>query len=294
MLTLFSVPRAFEGLADVIQRNAIQSWQRSNPGCEIVLCANDAGVDEIADEFGTRHLPDIESTDRGTPYLDAAMRAVLEHTDNEYVCFINADIILVDNLLDSIRKIDFPNFLLIGPRTNVDIRDRLDFGGESWRDQVQAAVMKSGKLDNHWGMDFFVFHRDCGVTQMPRLIVGRNFFDNWMVWRAWELGIPIIDVSESFRAVHQNHDYAHVQGGEHVKPGFDPESKLNAAVVGGRLGNCNDAGFQLGVQGLRRTRSVRHYRRRVVRQLMRWSPGLVAGMVRAKHLIWPPEGQDIT
>ena len=283
MLTLFSIPRAFEGHANTIQCNAIESWLRTNAQCEVILCGNDDGVASAAQALGVRHLPDVATTPYGTPYFDAALSTVLHHTHNPMICFINSDIVLVDDLLQCLRPIAFPEFLVIGQRLNMDIHMPMDFLNERWRQNLKSQAMHTGAPGNHWGMDYFIFPRHCCITDMPPLIVGRNFFDNWIVWRAWELDIPIIDASRAICAVHQNHDYQHVPGGTHEQPGAGPESDANAAVVGHRIGNRYDAGFQLSGRGVHRIWSARHMQRRVVRQLLRWNPKLVARLVRVKH-----------
>ena len=48
---------------------------------------------------------------------------------------------------------------------------------------------------------------------MPPFLIGRACFDNWLVWRARELGRPVIDATRSVVAIHQSHDYSHVAGG---------------------------------------------------------------------------------
>ena len=66
MLTIFSVPKAFKGHIDVIQRNAIRSWGMLHPDVEIILLGNDAGVAEAAQELGVRHERDVECNEFGT------------------------------------------------------------------------------------------------------------------------------------------------------------------------------------------------------------------------------------
>lgn len=52
MITIFSTPKPFRGHFEIIQRNAIQSWLRLRPGCEIILLGNDEGTAE----FNLRHV----------------------------------------------------------------------------------------------------------------------------------------------------------------------------------------------------------------------------------------------
>lgn len=52
MLTIFSIPKAFNGHIGDIQRNAINSWTRLQPECEILLLGDDEGTGKAADENG--------------------------------------------------------------------------------------------------------------------------------------------------------------------------------------------------------------------------------------------------
>jgi hypothetical protein len=59
MITIFSTPKAFVGHIDMIQRNAIQSWQRLHPDIEIILVGDDAGPAEVSGELGIRHIQTV-------------------------------------------------------------------------------------------------------------------------------------------------------------------------------------------------------------------------------------------
>ena len=59
MITVFSVPKPFEGHIGIIQCNAIKSWKKLDPKCEIILYGNEKGVKEIAEKFDLIHIPDI-------------------------------------------------------------------------------------------------------------------------------------------------------------------------------------------------------------------------------------------
>ena len=44
MLTLFTVPQPFRGEFSVIQRNAIRSWAKLDPACELILLGDEEGT----------------------------------------------------------------------------------------------------------------------------------------------------------------------------------------------------------------------------------------------------------
>lgn len=56
MLTLFSPPKSFRGHFAIIQINAIRSWLRLKPACEIILLGNEEGVEETASQFGIHRI----------------------------------------------------------------------------------------------------------------------------------------------------------------------------------------------------------------------------------------------
>ncbi len=76
VLSFLTVPKAFEGHAGVIQRNALASWRRSVPGCEIFLCGDDGGAREAAEAVGGRLLPDVERNAFGTPLVGPVFQRV--------------------------------------------------------------------------------------------------------------------------------------------------------------------------------------------------------------------------
>ena len=43
--------------------------------------------------------------------------------------------------------------------------------------------------------------------KIPDFIIGRPGYDNWLIWKARRSLIPVVDASESVKAIHQNHYY---------------------------------------------------------------------------------------
>ena len=59
-------------------------------------------------------------------------------------------------------------------------------------------------------IDYFVFTAGL-FDPLPPFVVGRARFDNWLVWQARQRG-AVVDATRAVVAVHQRHDYAHVDG----------------------------------------------------------------------------------
>lgn len=76
-------------------------------------------------------------------------------------------------------------------------------------------------------------------------------YDNWLVYHARHVGIPVIDATEVIQAIHQNHDYNHVggRGRAYVK---GEESRRNRKLAGGmRLIRGSTADWNLTADALR-------------------------------------------
>lgn len=231
MLSIFSIPKAFDGHDGVIQRNAIESWKRIQPTCEIILCADDSGVAEAAVEFGVKHLPNIARTEYGTPLLDSAFDQVKQIAVNDLLCFVNADIILLNEILEAVKRVQFREFLMLGQRWDLDITQPLEFDRPDWEMELRRYVADNGVLHPPTGIDYFVFPRDGELSNLPPLAVGRRGWDHWFIYQARKLHYRVVDATKVVTVIHQNHDYSHVPNRTGNKSS-GPESDRNMDLIG--------------------------------------------------------------
>jgi hypothetical protein len=260
MITFFATPKPFRGHIRVIQRNAIQSWQRLHSDAEILLLGPEEGTAETAKEFGLRHEPDIPCNEFGTVILSGLFSRAREIAHHKTVCFINCDIILTNDFLRAVRAVSglHDNFLMAGRRWDMPIAEPIDFNDTAWGVELRFAALHEGHQRPPQWIDYFLFRRDLFTGEIPAFAVGRPGYDNWLIWRARSLGIPVIDASHDVIAVHQNHDYKHHPGGEKgVWEG--EEARRNTALLGGWSHFCTvqDAKYRL-VAG-RLLHSYRHW-----------------------------------
>ena len=253
MLTLFSVPKAFRGHISIIQTNAIQSWVRLYPRCEIILLGDDDGTAEIAARFGLRYSPDVSRNDYGTPLLNDLFDKAQAMASYKLMCYVNADIILMSDFMRSVELISrwSKPSLMVGKRWDVDIEQTLDFEHGDWEERLRSYVYERGKPSLPDWIDYFVFPRGL-YTNVPPFAIGRLSFDNWLLWKARSSGAALVDASETVTAIHQNHDYSHhPQGHSGVWRG--PEAKRNRDLMGGRRRyfTVADATHRLGSAGLK-------------------------------------------
>ncbi|MDD5491141.1 MAG: hypothetical protein PHV60_00470 [bacterium] len=230
MITIFSIPKPFTGKIDIIQKNAIVSWIKLGPGVQIMLLGNDVGVKEIADKNNLIHLNEVKVNNFGTPFIDSAFNMVRNKAKYSVLVYVNADIILLPDLLDSIREVThIPQYLMSGRRVDLDLGKSLEYTA-GWEEMLLQEIALKGTLHGFSGIDYFVFPKNM-LLPVPPFIVGRQGWDNWMLWYAKNHHIPIIDATGSITAVHQNHDYTHSKYGEKDRVG-GPEKDYNYKLAG--------------------------------------------------------------
>jgi hypothetical protein len=263
-LTLFTIPKGFtDPHVSLIQRNALASWKRLAPAVEVLVIGDDPGVGEAAREFGVTHVSGATTNDFGTPLLDWAFREAATRGSGEVLCYANADIVLLDDFPAAARRLPRDPYLAIGRRWDCDISAPLDFsrGDALLRDWA----IHHGTLDKARGSDYFLFRKDTDLG-LPSFAVGRPGWDNWMIGRALELHYPLIDITASVTAIHQNHDYGHVVGGPGASTWEGPEASRNRELAPGLeryIHNPYNATHLLTPGGLRRVRSLKHGRARL-------------------------------
>jgi hypothetical protein len=260
VITLFSIPKPFTGAAAVAQRNALRSWTALGPDLRVLLLGDEEGVVAAARDFGAQPVPGIECTELGTPLVSAAFAAAEELATTPVLLYSNADIVFLPDLLDAVRLVRRRRFLLVGRRRDARVDRELE-------PAEAAAVAERAPLFTEWGIDWFAFPR--GVDwQMPPFAVGRPGWDNWLIWRARDLGMPVIDATRVVAALHQEHDYAHVPGGT-GRTWEGPEAERNLAFLEGRRRRYSilDSTHVLTARGLVPALSPPYLKRRVRRLL---------------------------
>lgn len=213
-ITILAMPKPFLGHIGTIQRNAITSWTKLQPRPEIILFGHEEGAAECARGLGLIHIPGISRNRYGTPLLADIFANAERRASHDLFAYVNADIILPAEFTAGVEKIErtFAKFLAVGRRTNLEVREPLDFS-EGWEDKLKERMRREGQLESHTGIDCFVFRRGT-YEQVPPLAIGRVWFDQWCIKYARKKGLPVVDLTDFAPIVHQLHDYSHVAGGK--------------------------------------------------------------------------------
>jgi hypothetical protein len=234
VLTLFACPKPFvDPHIRTIQRNAILSWTLLNPRPEIILLGNEVGTSEICRELGLVHLQGLKTNRYGTPLVNDLFLAAAMTSANDFLCYVNADIILGSDFTHAFELVrGWPKpFLLSGGRWEMDVREEIRFSDPNWIGIFDVA--RSAKPFKFFGNDYFLYRRGL-FEKMPPLALGRGWFDGWLFANARACGASVIDASLCVTAIHQSHDYAHARVADDAALWRTEEAKMNYRLAGVR------------------------------------------------------------
>jgi hypothetical protein len=195
MITFWTIPRAFTGEFDAIQRRAITSWLTAVPGSDVVLVGNEHGAAEFGAEMGAVVIPFVAMNKYCTPLVNDAIWRAGQAGKYALTCMISADIVLDDSFAQMIEIIcDVTRPFVVGQRIDVA------------RDGTET-------LHPACGIDYFVYLRGT-LGDVPPFAVGRTAYDNWLVWNAIQRGLTVIDATNVIDAYHLVHGYPSWDGGK--------------------------------------------------------------------------------
>jgi hypothetical protein len=251
VITFFSLPKAFRGHFEVIQRNAITSWTRLSPRPEIILFGNEHGTAEIARQLGLRHVPEVRRSEYGTPLVNDLFEKAQELATCSTLCYANADILLLSDFMKAVEQVASwrDRFLMVGRRTNLDLDQLLVLESPDWETRLRVLVRKQGTRGMPFQIDYFVFTRGL-YPSIPDFAIGRTRWDNWLIWSARASKVPVTDASAVVTVIHQNHDYSHHPKGETWLK-FGVEAKRNRKIAGSRTRSLNYATHKLTLEGIK-------------------------------------------
>jgi hypothetical protein len=265
MITFFTTGKPFTGHNRTIQRNALKSWKLAAPDAEVILFGDEEGAAETAAELGIRHVAEVEravnaSGQAGPKVLRSFFDAAQKLARHDTLCYANCDIVLTEDFLPAVKQVNETKkeFLIVGRRWDTDLREEIRFEEAGWAERVrEMARVKRHRLKGDW-IDYFVFPRGFYLGKLPPFVIGRVFWDQWLVWKARSGGAALVDASDAVMAIHQNHDYGYHPAG---KAGVwsDEFSQRNYKLSGGRWHLCtiDDATHLLTPEGLRQNPRMR-------------------------------------
>ncbi len=206
MLTIFGIPKPFRGHINIIQRNAIKSWILLRPKCEIILLNDEENTTcKVAKEFGIRCITDVKRNKFGLPLFKDVFTKSIEQSKNKILADVACDVILMNDFLKTVKQMSFPKFLMMGRALDLNVKEKIDFNSVNWEQKLRERINKEGKLEGSSAANYFVFPNDLRFN-FPTFTAGQRGVDNWLIYRARSLKVPVVDATEVVSFIHQNHE----------------------------------------------------------------------------------------
>jgi len=162
-------------------------------------------------------------------FQDATKRGV-----GQLLLYLNSDILLDDSAVKVVEKLRARPGPWLGSARRWCLPKWSDVVPESeleWRSFFNSAE-KSGRWGEACALDIFLF---CGLSfeRMPPFFIGHRGWDNWMIYHARTLRIPVIDMSNEMRVIHCDHDYSYAKGNSAPSRRDGPLEEANLQMLGG-------------------------------------------------------------
>ena len=246
MITIFCTPKNFEGIFDVIQTNAIYSWRALGEDIEILIIGDSKGAEEIARNVNAVYFPNVKKSSKGVPFISDLFRIANKISKNNILIFINADILLPNNFLKTIIAIKENNkrFLIIGHRWDLDVKNIINFNVAQKDKTYWPSMVKEAKKHASSGIDYFVFKKNT-FKKLPHFTIGRFGYDNWLIWYSRRRFIPVIDISNQVKVIHQNHHYNFIYDNLNPKENHEEDITKNKILTEGNGLTINDANYEI-------------------------------------------------
>lgn len=236
-IEIFTSPKPFrKGDRDYrLQIETIRSWKRlqrrqkqiNNLPMQFTILGDDTSYAPVAKKYKLNHVKQIDTSFQGIPLFNSIISKANE-SDASIACFINADIHLHEDFINSLAKVVelFKEFLVVAGRydisqDNYQVSKGMRKGVNN--DRFHSFIKKHSILHTYGGMDIW-----CWNTRGSRLIsndllippfaLGRGRYDNWLTHEAIQAKHKaVIDITETSYLIHVEHDYHLVTNGDRLE-----------------------------------------------------------------------------
>lgn len=241
MITVYSIPRAFEGPFEIIQDNAVQSWLAMRPVPQVILFGDSRSAYVKAQAFGVPYLS-VEADEEGIPLVSNAIEQARRLAQHDIRAFVNGDNLLLSDFVPAVQRVagEFETFLIIGRRYCLRVDEHLDFRTD-WEGRLRDALAQEPDPLHHYSAIDYLIYRGEVWDDVPPFSVGRGAYDGWLVRRALDRGVPVIDATEAMTVIHEDHPTS-------SRPTSDRNHEL-FVQNGGRHTTIQQATWALGKDG---------------------------------------------
>src|SRR5215469_8183888 len=137
MITILTAFKPFVGVTRVHQTNALSSWKALADDVEILVFGEPEIFAPSVEPFGARVVPGIPHAQDGRVRADTIFEFGRLHGKYDFQAYVNGDILLMRDFVNAFHTIRFPQFVMIGQRTNVDVHETISFESVSAHQSIE-------------------------------------------------------------------------------------------------------------------------------------------------------------
>lgn len=204
MITFLTLPRAFTGAFDKLQRMALRSWREGMDNAQIILFGDEPGSRQAAIDLDAVRCLEVGYNETGRPLVDRIFAAGERYAAHNWICYCSADVTLDAPWRDLLAALDgVPRPFVIGQRWDIE----------------PDASPDTATLHPPCGMDYCLYRRGTIGPVLPFVACGGGG-DNWRVWKAltaWNM--TVIDATQVITAIHVNHPHPEWANGKQGREG---------------------------------------------------------------------------
>lgn len=243
-MVIFSSPKPFTTETLPVQISALRSWRKYLPHAKAVLFGNDKKLKDICRSENAEFGGLLPVDNRGNEKISDVFQRAVALAGSQDLIYLNSDIFLDETIRPAVKILEeFTGPYLATARRRCIGR----WDGPALDGQKLESFLGLKKNHFRWGqacsLDIFLF-RGVPVKQMPPFRIGQAAWDNWLVFHARSLGIPVIDLSRVLRPFHCDHDYSYSRDNPNPRIRNQNGDKENLDLLGGEakklhMGHCN-------------------------------------------------------
>jgi hypothetical protein len=284
MITILCSPKPFINEAAWNQINALRSWRAIGQNIEIIVFGAVQGASEAAAEVNADFVPEIETSSTGAPSFNFMANYASERSRNNLLVYVNCDILLNSSIVKAMESASnrFNRFLLVGERLDLAQGIIINVCQPNWAENLTSLAGKKQLLPHGpTGVDYFGFIRNMW-DDLPPVYMGRAMCDQALLHYCLGQRIPVLDASLAVTAVHQFHDYSHIQGGkQEVFRGKDLADMKRIHKLGRSLPTVPDADWSFNGKGIIAEGRLRRLRKEELILRYRYRLSTLAMVLRA-------------
>lgn len=228
MITFFTTTEKF----NTQFQNSLESWHKLNYISNILVYTN---MD--SSYFSNYSKVNLVRYEQDPPYVSDMFMKSIDMSSDEYLCFVNSDIMFLSDLQAAFNNckdiVENGIFQMMGRRTNWHNWKRLDVMNMT-DDQIKEEV-NSGNTNLHGTChaDWFLFHKtiyedlNMKLNGLPKFYIARTTFDNWFSYAPRFVGYPNVNATNKVFTIHHDESRKKRENDWAKKPNFWKEVEYN-------------------------------------------------------------------